>query len=166
MIGRRRYAGNSACTDLWHDRDVADQAGPIVVGTIDQALLSALMVSHAHLRATALMRHLLIIDEVHASDAYMVALMREVLTNHLAAGGHAMLMSATLGSSARTQLLSASAGKRLFKAPNFDQAVDVPYPLITVCNGHDKIRIEPGNIDAVPKRVEVHQQPWLDEPSM
>ncbi len=138
-------------------------AGPIVVGTVDQALLSALMVSHAHLRATALMRHLLIIDEVHASDAYMVALMREVLINHLRAGGHAMLMSATLGSSARTRLLSASAGKHPPKAPNFDEAVDVPYPLVTIRNGPDTIRIEPNKIDTVPKRVVVHQQPWADE---
>jgi CRISPR-associated endonuclease/helicase Cas3 len=139
-------------------------AGPIVVGTIDQALLSALMVSHAHLRATALMRHLLIIDEVHASDAYMVALMREVLINHLRAGGHAMLMSATLGSSARTQLLSAMDRKRPLRAPNFDEAVDVPYPLVTIRNGPDTMRIEPNKIDTVPKRVVVHQQPWADEP--
>jgi len=139
-------------------------AGPIAVGTIDQALLSALMVSHAHLRATALMRHLLIIDEVHASDAYMVALMREVLINHLAAGAHAMLMSATLGSSARTRLLSAVDRNRSLKAPNLDEAVDLPYPLVTIRNGLDTIRIEPNKIDTVPKRVVVQQQPWADEP--
>lgn len=139
-------------------------AGPIVVGTIDQVLLSTLMVSHAHLRAIAPMRHLLIIDEVHASDAYMVALLREVLINHLAAGGHAMLMSATLGSSARTQLLSAMDRKRPLKAPNFDEAIDVPYPLVTIRNGPDTMRIEPNKIDTVPKRVVVDQQPWADEP--
>ncbi|MCP4657563.1 MAG: CRISPR-associated endonuclease Cas3'', partial [bacterium] len=38
-------------------------AGAIVVGTVDQVLLSALMVSHAHMRATALLRHLLVVDE-------------------------------------------------------------------------------------------------------
>lgn len=139
-------------------------AGPIVVGTVDQALLSALMVSHAHLRATALMRHLLIIDEVHASDAYMVALMREVLINHLRVGGHAMLMSATLGSSARTQLLSAMDRRRPLKAPNFNEAVDVPYPLVTIRNGPNTIRIEPNKIDTAPKRVVAQQQPWADEP--
>ena len=48
-------------------------------GTIDQVLLSSLMVRHAHLRATALLRHLLVVDEVHASDAYMARILRDVL---------------------------------------------------------------------------------------
>jgi len=96
--------------------------GPVVVGTIDQVLLSTLMVSHAHLRATALLRHLLVVDEVHASDAYMTALLREVLGNHLRAGGHALLMSATLGSSARQRLLAVA-----------QQGIDTngPEPLVT-----------------------------------
>src|SRR5206468_3088388 len=46
-------------------------AGLLAVGTIDQALLAALRVKHAHLRGATLMRHLLVVDEVHASDAYM-----------------------------------------------------------------------------------------------
>ena len=39
--------------------------------TIDQALLAVLQVKHAHLRAACLVRHLLVIDEVHASDPDM-----------------------------------------------------------------------------------------------
>lgn len=42
-------------------------AAQIAVGTIDQALLSNLQVRHAHLRSAALLRHLLVVDEVHAS---------------------------------------------------------------------------------------------------
>ncbi len=76
-------------------------AASIAVGTVDQCLLSSLMTDHAHLRATALLRSLLVVDEVHASDAYMTALLRHVLRFHRAAGGHALLMSATLGSAAR-----------------------------------------------------------------
>jgi CRISPR-associated endonuclease/helicase Cas3 len=41
---------------------------PIAVGTIDQAMLSQMKVRHGHLRAWCLARHLLVIDEVHASD--------------------------------------------------------------------------------------------------
>ncbi|MEX1366313.1 MAG: CRISPR-associated endonuclease Cas3'', partial [Nannocystaceae bacterium] len=80
-------------------------AGAVVVGTIDQVLLSTLMVSHAHMRATCAARHLLVIDEVHASDDYMIALLEAVLRFHIDARGHAFLMSATLGSSARGRLL-------------------------------------------------------------
>src|SRR5271168_637311 len=88
---RRRYLGWAA------ENPKRYLAGAIAVGTVDQVLLSTLMVSHAHMRATSLMRQLLVVDEVHASDAYMIAILREVLANHLAAGGHALLMSATLG---------------------------------------------------------------------
>jgi hypothetical protein len=44
---------------------------PVAVGTIDQAMLSQMKVRHGHLRAWCLARHLLVIDEVHASDPYM-----------------------------------------------------------------------------------------------
>ena len=46
-------------------------AAQIAVGTVDQAMLAALLVKHAHVRAAALSRSLLVIDEVHASDRYM-----------------------------------------------------------------------------------------------
>jgi CRISPR-associated endonuclease/helicase Cas3 len=76
-------------------------AGAIVVGTIDQVFLSTLQVNHAHMRAAALLRHFLVVDEVHSSDAYMTKLLDRVLDYHLAAGGHALLMSATLGTASR-----------------------------------------------------------------
>ncbi|MDB4914145.1 MAG: CRISPR-associated helicase/endonuclease Cas3, partial [Gemmatimonadetes bacterium] len=72
-------------------------AGCIVVGTVDQVLLSSLRVGHAHMRATSLMRMLLVVDEVHASDAYMTRILEDVLARHRRAGGHALLLSATLG---------------------------------------------------------------------
>jgi CRISPR-associated endonuclease/helicase Cas3 len=102
--------------------------GCIVVGTIDQVLLSSLMVGHAHLRASSLLRHLLVVDEVHASDAYMTRILEDVLARHRSAGGHAILLSATLGGETRTRLLHA--GKRA-TAPRFDESQVTPYPLIT-----------------------------------
>ncbi|MGE0521234.1 MAG: CRISPR-associated helicase Cas3' [Candidatus Binatia bacterium] len=105
-------------------------AGSVVVGTVDQVLLSTLMVSHAHMRATSLLRHLLVIDEVHASDAYMTGLLGCVLDNHLAAGGHALLMSATLGASARMRLLARSTAKAAVQS--VEAEIDVPYPLLSV----------------------------------
>lgn len=102
-------------------------AGPIVVGTVDQVLMSALQVSHAHMRGAALLRHFLVVDEVHASDVYMTALMDRVLDQHLHAGGHALMMSATLGSAARTQLTTA--GRADPPDPETAEADD--YPLLT-----------------------------------
>jgi len=112
---------------LWSaERPKRFLAALIAVGTIDQALLSALQVKHAHLRHACLMRSLLVIDEVHASDSYMTALTDQLLTNHLAAGGHTLLMSATLGSSARARLLAT--GQRQ-APPALAEAVVLPYPM-------------------------------------
>ncbi|WP_022835516.1 CRISPR-associated helicase/endonuclease Cas3 [Salisaeta longa] len=102
-------------------------AAPIAVGTIDQVLLSALQASHAHMRAAALLRHFLVIDEVHASDVYMTAVTDRVLDRHLSAGGHALLMSATLGAAARTHLATGGTGQ----TPSLDAATVTAYPLVT-----------------------------------
>lgn len=100
-------------------------AGAVVVGTIDQALLSTLSVNHAHMRYAALSRSLLVVDEVHASDAYMNALLKEVLTHHTRHGGHALLMSATLGQCALAEFAPYQ------PAPSLAQALERAYPLIT-----------------------------------
>jgi CRISPR-associated endonuclease/helicase Cas3 len=102
-------------------------AAPIAVGTIDQVLLSALQASHAHMRTAALLRHFLVIDEVHASDVYMTAITDRVLDQHLAAGGHALLMSATLGAAARTHLATGGTGD----VPSLEEATGTDYPLVT-----------------------------------
>ncbi|MCY4591152.1 MAG: CRISPR-associated helicase Cas3' [Alphaproteobacteria bacterium] len=98
-------------------------AATVAVGTVDQAMLAALQVKHAHLRAGALSRNLLVIDEVHASDHYMTEVQDNLLRTHLDRGGHAMLMSATLGSIARAKWLR----RRL---PTFREATDTPYPAL------------------------------------
>lgn len=120
--GRQRFRGWAA------ERPKRYLAGCIAVGTIDQVLLSALRVGHAHLRATAMLRQLLVVDEVHASDHYMARILEEVLARHVGAGGHALLLSATLGCETRTRLLEA----RVKTAPpTLDEGLAVPYPLIS-----------------------------------
>jgi CRISPR-associated endonuclease/helicase Cas3 len=104
-------------------------AGAIVVGTIDQALLSALQVRHAHMRAAALLRHFLVVDEVHASDVYMTRLLEAVLGHHLQADGHALLMSATLGTASRMQLVKSEAQRD--DVPPLAEAEESGYPLVT-----------------------------------
>jgi len=102
-------------------------AGAIVVGTIDQVFLSTLQVNHAHMRSAALLRHFLVVDEVHSSDAYMTKLLDRVLDYHLKAGGHALLMSATLGTASRFHLTN----KQKPDIPKPEDAQNIPYPLIT-----------------------------------
>jgi CRISPR-associated endonuclease/helicase Cas3 len=47
---------------------------------------------------------LLVIDEVHASDAYMSEIVARLVDEHLALGGYALLMSATLGETLRAKI--------------------------------------------------------------
>lgn len=116
-------------------------AGAIVVGTIDQVFLSTLQVNHAHMRAAALLRHFLVVDEVHSSDAYMTKLLDRVLDYHLAAGGHALLMSATLGTASRIHLTT----KNQFEIPEPDDAKNISYPLLTYV---DSSRLKPVELHA------------------
>lgn len=121
-----------------HQRWVAESpkrflAATIAVGTIDQALLGALKVRHAHMRHALLARSLLVVDEVHASDAYMTVLLEKLLQAHLKAGGHAMLLSATLGAMARTRYLSIGHSKKQVLLSLAD-ACAAPYPAVSFRN--------------------------------
>ncbi|MGE4297272.1 MAG: CRISPR-associated helicase Cas3' [Desulfovibrionaceae bacterium] len=77
------------------------------VGTIDQALLAALPSAHQCLRLLGLARSVLVVDEVHACDEYMLGLLCALLEFHAAAGGSAILLSATLPASMRQRLADA-----------------------------------------------------------
>ncbi|MBN1880440.1 CRISPR-associated helicase Cas3' [bacterium] len=105
-------------------------AGVIVIGTIDQILLSGLQIPHTHLRAGTLLRHLLVVDEVHASDAYMNSILLEVVRRQIRSGSHVLLMSATLGIA--TKQMMVAAGTMGISTPSIEQATNESYPLITV----------------------------------
>lgn len=148
--GYSREAGDGKPTlpdyQVWWDQAYADAtpgrrwaaehskrylAAQIAVGTVDQAMLAALKVKHSHMRAACLARNLLIVDEVHASDTYMGAILRALLEAHLGAGGHAVLMSATLGSSARRSWLTAGTTTGASDLP-LEEAIRAPYPAVSV----------------------------------
>lgn len=109
-------------------------AAPIAVGTVDQALLGTLQVKHAHLRHALAARSLLVIDEVHASDAYMGVLIEQLIDAQTKLGGHTLLLSATLGAAARARYLAAGKRKALH-LPTLEQAGKLPYPAISDASG-------------------------------
>lgn len=133
-------------------------AARVAVGTVDQVLMSGLKMRHSHLRSSCLSRSLLVVDEVHASDAYMTEILAGTLRNHVRAGGHAMLLSATLGASARTRLL----GLPATACPEPTEAETIAYPALhdatgtrVVAAGHQikEIRIELRGIISDPDAV-------------
>lgn len=97
----------------------------VAVGTVDQAMLAGLMVKHAHMRGSALSRSLLVVDEVHASDSYMTAVLRPLVEAHLAVGGYVLLMSATLGAISRATWQNEP-------VPPLADAQAAPYPAVWV----------------------------------
>lgn len=121
----RRWAGESAKRFL---------AAPVAVGTVDQALLGTLQVKHAHLRHALAARSLLVIDEVHASDAYMGVLIEQLIAAQVALGGHVLLLSATLGAAARARYLAAGTRKPR-QLQGLPKASALPYPAISDSNG-------------------------------
>lgn len=97
--------------------------GQIGICTIDQVLLSVLPVRHNFVRTFGLGRSVLLVDEVHAYDAYMYSLLEEVLSRQAAAGGSAVLLSATLPAPSKMRLIQAWTSKRL--------PAEESYPLVT-----------------------------------
>lgn len=98
--------------------------GQIGVCTVDQVLVSVLPVRHNFVRGFGVGRSVLIVDEVHAYDAYMYGLLSGVLQQQKLSGGSAILLSATLPSGQKQQLAQAWG----YSQPLPDQT---PYPLIT-----------------------------------
>jgi len=101
----------------------------IGAGTIDQALLSILPSRHQSLRLFGLMRRVLILDEIHAYDAYMQREIESLLEFQAGLGGSAILLSATLPLAVRKRLVNAF-DRGLGKTPE-SLPDDSSYPLAT-----------------------------------
>lgn len=115
----------------------------IGVGTLDQALMASLRIKHQSLRILGLFRKVLLVDEVHSYDPYMRRVLSQTLRLHAAAGGCAILLSATMSRELRSSLLDAYAegaalwrqrvlegGRRKIGTPRVS-AKSLEYPLLT-----------------------------------
>ncbi|MEV0163347.1 CRISPR-associated helicase Cas3' [Nonomuraea fuscirosea] len=115
----------SATASQWMRGGKKALLSPVSVGTIDQLLFTGVSAPHVMLRHLALANKVVVIDEVHAYDAYMSRILHRVL--HWL-GVHrvpVVLLSATLPAEQRSALLRAYAG-------NIDTSVNSPgYPQIT-----------------------------------
>lgn len=108
------------------------------VGTLDQALLAVLPARFQSLRLFGLVRHILIVDEVHAYDPYMNKLLQNLLTFHAALGGSAILLSATLPTHIRRDFITAFAnGCGDQRKPELQSRT---YPLATAYCKTDSVR--------------------------
>ena len=125
---------SSACAAWLADNQRRSLLADVGVGTVDQALLSILPSRHQSLRLLGLMRKVLILDEVHAYDAYMQREIETLLEFHAGLGGSAILLSATLPKIVR-QRLGAAFAKGSGHVRTADEPLDDAYPLATIHAG-------------------------------
>lgn len=115
----------SATASQWMRGGKKALLSPISVGTIDQLLFAGVSAPHVMLRHLAVANKVVVIDEVHAYDAYMSQILHRVF--HWL-GVHrvpVVLLSATLPAKQRSALLKAYARK-------IETSVDSPgYPQLT-----------------------------------
>lgn len=96
------------------------------VGTVDQAMLAGMHVKFSFLRLFGLSGRVLVIDEVHAYDAYMSAIICRLLQWCACLEIPVILLSATLSAKQRAAMVEA------YGATGGDPGPDAAYPLITM----------------------------------
>lgn len=110
---------------------------PFGVGTIDQALLAVLQTRHVFVRLFGLAHKTIIIDEIHAYDAYMSTLLERLLEWLAALSSSVVLLSATLPKQRKNALLQAYQ-KGLTGRGNMPEVInDARYPRISWSIGSD-----------------------------
>ncbi|MFG3001813.1 type I-E CRISPR-associated protein Cse1/CasA [Streptomyces sp. NPDC048340] len=131
---------------------------PFVVGTIDQLLFAGLKSRHLALRHLALAGKVVVIDEVHAYDAYMNTYLERVLHWLGAYRVPVVMLSATLPTDRRRRLAEAYAGD-----PRPELAQADGYPLVsTVAAGQASVIAFPGA--AADRRTVVAVERLDDDP--
>ena len=138
----------------WFNPSKRALLGDFGVGTVDNALLAVVNVKHKYLRTMGLSGKVIIIDEVHSYDAYTSKLIKTFIHHALEIGCSVIVLSATLTSKLRSDLLNVDSKKSSLKEVN-------EYPLISYkFKDEDEVRyIVPGNSGS--KKVKVTKG-WID----
>lgn len=126
---------------------------PFVVGTIDQVLFGALRSRHLALRHLALSGKVVVIDEVHAADTYMREYLTAALTWLGAYGTPVVLMSATLPSQQRQQLIEAYATGAGRYAGTWPRPPKQPTPVLSAAYPRTTV------LDSTLREVPTQQRP-------
>lgn len=136
---RNIHGGDEVGVNEWFAGRKVSILDDFTVGTVDQILLAALKQKHLMLRHLGLSNKVVVIDEVHAYDAYMSIFLYRALRWLGAYKVPVVILSATLPISKRNALLEEymiGAGfgyERLTKPDGFEN--NESYPLLTYNDG-------------------------------
>ncbi len=134
-------------TNQWFSGKKKAILDDLVIGTVDQFLMVALKQKHLALRQLAFAKKVVIIDEVHAYDAYMSQYLQMALTWMASYRVPVILLSATLSAESRLALIRAylmgmdvKTRKMLIDGVPFEEYLSSDaYPLISYTDG-EKVR--------------------------
>jgi len=138
VFGDNGYDGAAAgvVASEWFTHRKRGLLAPFGVGTVDQILLAVLQTRHVFVRLFGLANKTVIIDEVHAYDAYMTTLLERLLEWLAALGTSVVILSATLPRSRRDALLTAySKGLIECEKDITSEVSEVKYPRISWTEG-------------------------------
>ena len=124
----------------WFSGSKKTALNDFVVGTVDGFLLTALKQKHLALRHLGFSKKVVIVDEVHAYDAYMQEYLEEAIEWMGAYGASVILLSATLPNEKRKDLITAylrgwDIKKRDMEFPK--EMFGNYYPMISFTDGKD-----------------------------
>ena len=154
-MATRHYPASVHCSAWLSDNLKKALLAAVGVGTIDQALLSILPSRHQCLRLFGLMDKILIVDEVHACDAYMQTLLKTLLRAQASIGGSVILLSATLSHDQRQELVDAFLEGANSDTMALQRRGNNDYPLLTYCTGNDLREINIETREVVKRYVRV-----------
>jgi len=122
------------------------------VGTVDQAMLAGMNVKFGFLRLSGLADRVLVIDEVHAYDAYMSAIIARLLQWCACLKIPVVMLSATLSAKQRGEMIEA------YGAAGVEPSSNTPYPLISVAEPRKKVwTIMPNASSNRTLKIETHE---------
>lgn len=130
---------------------------PYGVGTVDQAMMAVLRIRYTVIRLLGLTGKVLIVDEVHAYDAYMQQTLYSLLAWAKTLDIPVVLLSATLPSQKRAKLFAAAGYKELDAASN-------AYPLITCGFEDGRVEMTPVPATYMNQTVRLECRSWMDDP--
>ncbi|ACS87349.1 CRISPR-associated helicase/endonuclease Cas3 [Musicola paradisiaca] len=137
QTGPMRYgpdenSASAACNQWFADSRKKALLADVGVGTLDQALMAVMPFRHQSLRLLGFNGKILLLDEVHAYDAYTSRLLENLLAFHASQGGSAIILTATLAASQRERLVQAF--YRGVQQPPGTLAKQAGYPWFTQVN--------------------------------
>lgn len=122
----------------WFCRPKRGLLSSFAVGTVDQAMLGVLHAKFATLRLLGLSAKTLVLDEVHAYDRYMIAVIERLVSWAGACGCNVVLLSATLPADMKRRLVAAYAPAAAVSA-----ADAAAYPSVTHATRSGEARVFP-----------------------